>query len=124
MVFIERASLNRRADFFEQSVKHLAGTPGVTSASAAVYPLLSGFSGIGTGSDTLAACTTDFNPADPRERTVGINQVTPHFFETMRLSVLAGKDFDWSDRPKPGGLPVAIVRRKELLLRRSGAHGT
>src|SRR5262245_9967328 len=100
---------NRRADFFEEAVKHLGATPGVTSASAAVYPLLSGYSGIGTGTDTNTACTADFNPDNPRDRTVGINQVTPHFFETMHLSMLAGRDFDWSDRPRPGGLPVAVV---------------
>ena len=81
----------------------------MTSASAAVYPLLSGYSGIGTGTDTNSACTSDFNPDNPRDRTVGINQVTPHFFETMRLSMLAGRDLDWSDRPRPGGLPVAVV---------------
>jgi predicted permease len=100
---------NQRADFFEQAVKHLGNTPGVTSSSAAVYPLLSGISGIGTGTDTGAACTTDFNPDNPLERTVGVNQITPHFFDTMKLSMLAGRDFDWTDRPKPGGLPVAIV---------------
>jgi len=100
---------NRRADFFEQAVKHLGRTPGVTSASAAVYPLLSGFSGIGTGTDTGPACTTDFNPEEPRERTVGRNQITPHFFETMKLPMLAGRDFDWNDRPRPGGMPIAIV---------------
>jgi predicted permease len=100
---------NRRADFFEQAVKHLGSTPGVTSASAAVYPLMSGISGIGTGTDTRSACTVDFNPDDVREGTVGFNQVTPHFFETMKLAMLAGRDFDWTDRPRPNGLPVAIV---------------
>jgi predicted permease len=71
--------------------------------------MLSGFSGIGTGTDTQAACTSDFNPPDARERTVSINPVAPHFFETMRLSMLGGRDFEWTDRPRPGGLPVAVV---------------
>jgi predicted permease len=105
---------NRRADFFEQAVQHLGSTPGVTSSSAAVYPLLSGIAGIGTGTDTGAACTRDFNPDNPLERAVGVNLITPHFFDTMKLPMHAGKDFEWRDRPQPNGtpgagMPVAIV---------------
>jgi len=93
---------DRRADFFENAVKHFERTQGITSASAAVYPLLSAFTGTGTGTDVIEACTTDFNPEDPRERTVHWNSVAPRYFETMRLPVIAGRDFEMG-RPSEAG---------------------
>src|SRR5437867_878250 len=37
---------DRRADFFQDTVQHLERTQGVTTASAAIFPLMLGYSGI------------------------------------------------------------------------------
>ncbi len=57
---------NRRAQFFEDAVRHLETTPGVAAASAVVQPLLADAVGVGLGG-LLTACTSEFNPPDGNE---------------------------------------------------------
>ena len=92
-------SSRRRAAFFEDVVKHLGATPGVISASAAIAPPLSDYTGAGDSDDLGSACTRDFTPTDPSEGAYDPRHlVAPKYFETMRLPLLLGRDFDWGER--------------------------
>jgi predicted permease len=102
---------DQRGQFFQDTIQHLERTRGVTHATGAIYPLLLGYSGVGTGADMRPVCTADFNPDDPKLRNVNFNPIAPHYFETMKLPLIAGRDFEWSDTPKPGHpvQPLVIV---------------
>jgi predicted permease len=92
-------SQRRRAAFFEDVVKHLASTPGVLSVSASVDPPLSDYGGAGDSDASVNACTRDFNPPDASEGSYRAgNLIAPGFFETMKLPLIIGRDFTWSER--------------------------
>ena len=103
-----RDSSIRRAAFFEDVVKHLASAPAVLSASASLDPPLSSYEGAGASSEPSNACTSDFN-AEPPDGAFVIHSVAPRFFETMRLPLLLGRDFEWSDRVALSRQRVAVV---------------
>jgi predicted permease len=97
-----------RVDFLEQAVLRLESAPGVTVASAVAF----------------AVCTTFFNPEDEEERTVGVNEIMPDFFRAMRLPLVAGREFEWADRQRPGASVPARAVVNEAFVRQYFAPGT
>ncbi len=80
-------------------MKHLGQTAGVVSAAASIDPPLSDYGGAGDSDALVNACTRDLNPQDPSEaRYEPGNLVSPGFFATMQLPLLAGRDFTWAER--------------------------
>jgi len=70
----------------------LSHEPGVRSVSFSSETPLSG-----------DAWTTDFhNPFSGGAREVAMNMVAPGYFRTMRIAMLAGRDFTWDDIPASG----------------------
>ena len=98
----------RRA--LSQALLAKAGTlPGVAAASIASRALMRG-----TGvKATFGAAGARIDAADFMNSS--LNSVTPGYFETMRMQVLAGRDFNWFDRNRttPRGVIVnqAFARR-------------
>jgi predicted permease len=94
----------RRSAFFERLEEELAQVPGVTSVAAAAVPLL-GNSSWGNN------VTVEGYAATPDEDVnVRVNQVSPDFFRTVEMPLLAGSGFERAsgvDRPK-----VAIVNER------------
>lgn len=82
-------------------VDRVRATPGVESASAAVFTPLSG----GGWNGTIAV--EGYAPAGPRDADVFFNGVSDGFFTTLGAPLLGGRDFDQGDAP--GSVPVAIV---------------
>jgi predicted permease len=79
----------RHFQFFENAIDQLEKTPGIVSVSASATPLL------------VAGKTTVCAPGSDLESTtehINVNSVTPRFFETWGLSLLAGRSVDWRDR--------------------------
>ena len=94
-----------RAEAFQREVlERVLSLPGVVSASVAQMPPLPGWG------HAAAIWAPGRAPASGRledaPRAVS-NAVGPRYFETLGLSLTAGRDFDESDRP--GGDRVAIV---------------
>jgi predicted permease len=90
--------------FQERLVERLRRIPGVTSAALADdLPLDLSRQG------TLIV-PEGSSGADARSRVLGdYNQVSPEYFETLRIAVLEGRPFESADAA--GGEPVAIVSR-------------
>jgi predicted permease len=82
-------------------LERLRTAPGVRSASAADITPISGAGWNGNIS------VDGFTPSGPRDDVVYFNAVAPDFFSTLRTPLLAGRDFDVTDRS--GSAPVAII---------------
>ena len=88
---------------FDALEQRLSKLPGVRSASTSMVPLLS-------GSDwSTNVSVQGFDNADPSQRNAMFNYVGSSFFDTLEITLLAGRDFanaDSAERPK-----VAVVNR-------------
>jgi len=74
----------RAGPIFDSILQSIAATPGVRSAAAMSHPLIGGWN----SSTELSSVETDWQPLG-----VSMNTVTPEFFETMRMPILAGRTF-------------------------------
>jgi predicted permease len=77
--------------FYRQLEDGLRRQPSVTSVSFARVVPFSHF----TWDDDLSA-------GSGKTQDVYHNQVTPNYFHTMHIPIVAGRDFDWSDTPSSG----------------------
>jgi putative ABC transport system permease protein len=92
-----------RVDLFERFARAAAAVPGVATAAASfTTPVAS--AGWNTG-----IVVPDGSPLTRRERLSWVNSVTPGWFDTLGLRLIAGRDFGAGDRI--GAPPVAIVNR-------------
>ena len=80
----------RHFEFFENAIGRLEKTTGIVSVSASATPLLV------AGKTSL--CIPESDPVNKPDRFINLNSVTPRFFETWRLPMLAGRGVEWSDR--------------------------
>jgi macrolide transport system ATP-binding/permease protein len=93
---------------FEELRSRLAEIPGVKSASLST--------GAVPGNGTMAPIATISGAAIPEPvddeppNVAGLLPVGPSFFATMRIPLLAGREFD--DRDQPDAPPVVIVNRQ------------
>jgi predicted permease len=86
------------ASLFERMEDELAALPGVTSASAAVVPVLRGDN---WGNDVSVE---GFEAGPDTNTEVQYNQIAPDFFRTLEIPLLAGRDFSRAD-----GLDAPLV---------------
>jgi predicted permease len=100
-----------RLDIYERSINAVRHVPGVVSAGASVFSPLTGPS-----SSQLVAVSGE---APPQISSL-VHWVTPEWFSAYRTTLLAGRDFQTSDRVDSA--PVAIVNEafvKQFLAGRS-----
>ena len=97
--------------FYAQLLERLKGMPGVESASLSQYPPISGEDGAWTQSIAVDGASV---PAAPGASTVYFNTISPGFFRTVGMRLVAGRDFGASDGPESSR--VVIVN--ESLARR------
>jgi putative ABC transport system permease protein len=93
-----------RRQFFDALVERVRARPGVDEAALVnIIP--------STGNNSVREVEIDGRPVSgPEEkRTPDYRVMTPNYFETMRIRLIAGRAFDARDRD--GGQPVAIVSR-------------
>lgn len=94
----------QQIQFYQRMFPRLGALPGVQSVAAG-WPLPLAESNIGV------SFQIEGHPTDPGDSpTESINVVTPGYFHTMRIPILAGRDFD--DRDGRMGKPVIIVNQK------------
>jgi predicted permease len=101
---LSRYSPQQTAALFDRMREAIAGLPGVQSVSVATSPVLA-------NDETSGNITVEGYAAAPDENMqVSRNNVGPNYFATMRIPLLAGREFGESDRadsPK-----VVIVNEK------------
>ncbi len=94
----------QQAAFFQRMLESLRAMPGVASAGgASIFPL--------SGDNTFGAFTQVGKPPKPpgQSDAAMFYSITPGYFETMRIPLLAGRYFNAAD--VAGGHDVAIVNR-------------
>jgi predicted permease len=90
---------------FRQLLQDVQTLPGVESAAIGRdMPLTVG----GSGSDTSVEIE-GYVPAEAEEITIFYDRISPGFFRTLRVPVLAGRDF--TDRDDGDGPPVIVINR-------------
>jgi putative ABC transport system permease protein len=96
------ATPERRAAFFQQVVERVSTLPGVQSAAGVNFLPLTGL-GVGSG------FAVDGRPApSPERRPMGLlRSVTPGYFQTMKIPLVAGRLFTESD--VKSAAPVILV---------------
>ena len=97
------ASPDRRAAFVQQACERIAALPGVRGAGAVnVLPL----TGLGTGS----MFSVEGRPVAPEHRPMGlVRSVTPTYFRTAGIPLVAGRDLSPSDTRDSS--PVVVVNQ-------------
>jgi len=96
------SQISERTLFYEQAIEKLRALPGVKAAAAVTFIPL-----------TLAKGRKGFTiegrpPSGPGQLPMaGYEVVTPEYFQTMRIPLLEGRDFSWSDSPETQ--PAVII---------------
>jgi predicted permease len=94
----------KKIEFYKLLLPRLAALPGVQSVAAGFpLPLLSGSIGI-----SFEIQGRPVSPGDEPAEQLAV--VTPDFFRTMRIPVLSGQEFSWSDNYQ--SKPVIIVNER------------
>lgn len=101
----DRAQFQRRqVAFYDDALRAIATLPGVISAGAAVTLPIG-------GDDFAAGFTIEGRPVPPpgQEPRAGYQVVTPGYFRTMGIPIVAGRDFRPADTRD--ALPVALINQ-------------
>ncbi len=96
---------------FERAEAELAAIPGVTGVSAALVPVLGGSS---WGQDVAVQ---GFEGGPDVDQDARYNEVGPHYFSTLGMPLLGGREFDESDvkgAPKVAIINEAFARKFNL----------
>jgi predicted permease len=100
---------NERAQvFYTRLLERLRSSPGVTSATLAAVPILSG------DEWDSSVRVEGHTAADGEDMQAFMNAVSPGYFATMKIPLLAGRDFRESDARSPeqsANARVAIVNK-------------
>jgi predicted permease len=90
----------QRSDFYKQLLPRLEALPGVQSATLLYFSLLSG------GGIDLDVSVPGYAAAPDEKVACNVMAVGPRFFETMKMPILAGRDFGPQDeRPVATSTP-------------------
>jgi predicted permease len=95
--------LERSRQLFERVVDELGAVPGVTGAVGAMVPVLAG------DNWTNSLTVEGFQAGPDTNTSAAFNGVTPGFFQTMGIPVLAGREFTRADTAT--GPKVAVVNQ-------------
>ena len=113
--YAEEAAQTR---FFETAAERLATLPGAESAAAVLTVPF------GRGEASLTFQIEGEPPPEPGHSPVtGINVVTPGYFDTLRIPLLAGRDLTASDHADAPGVAVVNRRMVEFTIRMGLATG-
>ena len=89
-------SPERTRALYDEFLTRVRALPGVRSAALATAVVLSG------GWDELTVKVEGYQPREGEEMTPYENTVSPDYFATMRMPILAGRDFDEHDNLQSG----------------------
>ncbi len=97
---------DRGRAFLRRLVDAINATPGVSSASGAFVGLMGG------GGWGMGLTIEGYHPESGDSPASLCNAVSPGFFKTLEIPVVAGREFDWSDdrsKAEPTGWPYAAA---------------
>jgi predicted permease len=94
--------MNRARAFFQALEEHLKSLPGVESAGSAMVPIFSGSSWV---APMITVAGYEAKPGE--DMTAHVNTVSPGYFKTLGIHLLAGRAFRDSDTAK--SQPVTVV---------------
>ena len=94
---VRRPRAGAAAQFFEDAVERLRALPGVDGRGRGGVAPIGGDTSVGVGDFSVAICPP---PAYARQTATGLvalNTVTPGYFQTMGVPIVAGRDFTLGD---------------------------
>jgi predicted permease len=89
------------ANFYRALLLRVGQLPGVRACGLSLITPIAG------GGVDLPAQVEGYTAAPHEDNTVYVNRVSPGYFAAFGTPLLAGRDFDWHDRPE--SLPVALI---------------
>jgi predicted permease len=89
------------SNFYQALLQRVRQVPGVRACSVSLLTPIAG------GGFDMPAKVDGYTPAPHEDNTVYINGVSPGYFATFGTPLLAGRDFDWHDRPESS--PAALI---------------
>ena len=96
---------NQRAtQFYQTLLERLRAAPGVTSAAYNGVPILAG------DEWDSSMSVEGHNPAEGEDMQAFMNDLSPGYFQTMKIPILEGRDFTQTDAKEQG--TVVIVNRR------------
>ena len=96
---------NQRAtQFYQTLLERLRAAPGVTSAAYNGVPILAG------DEWDSSMSVEGHNPAEGEDMQAFMNDLSPGYFQTMKIPILEGRDFTQADAKEQG--TVVIVNRR------------
>ena len=90
----------RTLDFYEQAVRRIEALPGIRAATVSQYVPLA------FQSSSTSIFVDGFTPQTVADGQAYVNIVAPHFFESLGIPVVSGRDLEWSDREDRPGVVV------------------
>ena len=99
---VDRGEAADQRPYFDELLRRLRETPGVQSASLSIKPPISNEQGSWWGRFAV-----DGAPRPAWTDRTYLNAITPGYFATLRLPLLAGRDFGTGDRD--GSPPVIVI---------------
>jgi predicted permease len=100
----------QRRQFFEDAVARLRAIPGVISAAASGTAPLGADVSVGVGNFTVGICSSADRPAATPDM-VASSTVSPDYFRTMGVSMIAGRDFVAADTGATVSTPPIVVNQ-------------
>ena len=90
----------RTRALYEEFLTRVRALPGVRSAALATGVVLSG------GWDAINVNVEGYQPREDEDMSPYSNIVSPDYFATMRMPIVAGRDFNERDNPKSGNVGI------------------
>jgi predicted permease len=106
-------SADRTRALFERVEERLAAMPGVTSIGAARVPVLAG------SNSSTSITVQDYVPAPGASTSANYNEISPNFFRTVGMTLLAGRDFTVADTL---GAPLVTIVNEAFARRFNLGH--
>jgi len=98
----------RRANLYQQMTERIAALPGVRAVSSSHFPLLAG------SYSSIKIAVPGYTPQADEEMKVRIASVAPHFFATMEIPLLLGRELTLQDNQSA---PKVVVVNQALAQR-------
>jgi predicted permease len=104
------------SSFYQDILRDIRATPGVTSAAYATVPLLHGYAWV------WPTAVEGYQAKDGEDMGAFGNVISPEYWKTMGIPLLQGRDFDDRDRFDVGDLKNAQAKPTVAIVNRSFAE--
>ncbi len=99
---LEGYSENRGQQFYTDLIQKLEGNPAVASVSATSFVPMR----MDGGDNSVKVSIPGYIPAPDEQMDIVADEIAPNYLKTMRIGLLAGREFNWQDRADTPGVVV------------------